>query len=363
MEKITFNVETITPLFIAGADQKNIENEGLRAPSLRGLLRWWFRAIMGGMVSVSDLKELESKIFGSTEMRSNVRVLSLTEEKPSLMKVERKRNTRTNRSKSFLILEREKGHNLEYDLTMGLGYLWFSIAMQIKQGQRIKCYPPKTKFKIVLGSHNEDTLRIALGCLWALIYLGGVGARMRRGAGSLKVNNVSSKTPYEFIFNGSSVNEAKEFMERNLVKIFEDFKEYAGEKFKPQKNPQFATLSRAKISLIGRSFDDWEGILERVSGIYRQFRRRKRLKHRYTFGLPIIAHRRFKDLRQASPLFIGIMNLNSSYTARIVKFYTLIHPDFSQQLTFLRRDLDNFDAMVAGNKNLGEIEIKIPVVR
>ena len=39
MHSVTLEVETITPLFIAGADQRNIENEGLRAPSLRGLLR------------------------------------------------------------------------------------------------------------------------------------------------------------------------------------------------------------------------------------------------------------------------------------------------------------------------------------
>ena len=363
LEEISIDVETVTPLFIAGADQRNIENEGLRAPSLRGLLRWWFRAIMGGMTAVSDLKELESKIFGSTEMGSNVRILSLTEEKPSLMKVERRRDPRTNRSKSFLVLEREGASNMEYDLTMGLGYLWFSIPMQIKQGQRIKCYPPKTKFKIVLSSCDENSLKIALGCLWSLIYLGGIGARMRRGAGSLKVNEVSGKTPYEFVFDKKSVNEAKEFIESNLVKISKDFKKYADRKFNPQKNPKFAVLSHAKVSLIDRPFDDWESTLEMISEVYQQFRRRKKLSHRYTFGLPIITHSQFRTLRQASPLLIGVMDLNGSYTARIVKFYTSIHHNFSEQLEFLKRDLDGFNNAVTENKNLCEIKIKIPEVK
>ncbi|MCD6363255.1 MAG: type III-B CRISPR module RAMP protein Cmr1, partial [Synergistetes bacterium] len=48
MHKVSLEVETVTPLFIAGADQRNIGNEGLRPPSLRGLLRWWFRAALGG---------------------------------------------------------------------------------------------------------------------------------------------------------------------------------------------------------------------------------------------------------------------------------------------------------------------------
>ena len=40
MGEVILEVDTITPLFIAGADQRNIENEGLRAPSLRGAMRW-----------------------------------------------------------------------------------------------------------------------------------------------------------------------------------------------------------------------------------------------------------------------------------------------------------------------------------
>jgi CRISPR-associated protein Cmr1 len=327
MEKITLELETVTPLFIAGADQRNIENEGLRAPSLRGLLRWWFRAIMGGMVPISDLKELESRIFGSTSKNSSVRIFSTTKSQP-----------------------------LEINVPSNLRYLWFSIHMQKRKNQRLQCYLPKTKFKITLSSHDKDDFKITLGCLWALIYLGGVGARMRRGAGSLKVNDVSGETPYEFIFSGSTINDAKKFIEENLVKIFQDFKNYAGKRYNLQTNPNFAVLSKnhAKISLIKKTSNTWEEILTNIGEEYQRYRRGKRLEHRYTFGLPIITYSGFKDLRQASPLFIGIMDLNGTYTARIVKFYTSIHRYFFSKITFLKQDLDGFDS------NLDEIEIKIP---
>jgi len=169
VNEVSLEVEAVTPIFIAGADQRNIENEGLRAPSLKGLLRWWFRAIMGGMTTVNNLKKLENDAFGSTNKRSPLRIISTCESQPVQM-------------------------NIPYDLR----YLWFSIHLQ----RRMYCYPPRTKFKVTLSSRDKNSLKIALGCLWALIYLGGIGTRMRRGAGSWKVSKVLCESPYEFIFNG-----------------------------------------------------------------------------------------------------------------------------------------------------------------
>jgi len=398
MEKIMLELETVTPLFIAGADQRNIENEGLRTPSLKGLLRWWFRAIMGGIVSTKDLRELESKIFGSTNQKSSVKILSITKSQPS-----------------------------EINIPSNLEYLWFSIHMQKRKNQRLQCYPPKTKFKVTLSSDDKDNLKITLGCLWTLIYLGGAGARMRRGAGSLKVNDVSSETPpYKFVFSGSTINDAKEFIEENLTKIFEDFKkyvEYADKKYNPQTNPNFAVLSKnhAKISLIQQPIATWEKCLERIGNIYKNFRRYNvKVEERFIWGLPISSPqnlhrfenllrknlqkkgwkeeeikketsrlRRLKEdellreietskdktkqiflkllllekLRQTSPLLIGVMDLNGRYATRLVKFYTSIHPKFSSRVAFLKQDLDGFDNELVKNKDLGEIEIKIPEVK
>lgn len=337
MWSISLELENVTPLFIAGADQRSIENEGLRVPSLRGLLRWWFRAIMGGMTNVQDLKTLEDNVFGAPQQKSAVKILSTTKGKPS---------------------------RIDIPSNQDLRYLWFSIHMQRRKNQRLQYYPPKTKFDVRLNSYDENRLKIVLGCLWALIYLGGVGARMRRGAGSLKVNTVSDKSPYEFTFEGDTVNDAKNFIERNIAEIFESFKKYAGEKYSPQKNPNFAVLSKnhANISLIKQPSNSWEEVLSRISGVYQQFRRRKRLEDRYIFGLPITARSEFKDLRHASPLFIGVMDLNGKYTVRLVKFYTSIHKDFYSNIKLLRENLNGLDDMIVKSSGFGEVEVQIPEV-
>ena len=49
MQEVTFDVQTVTPLFLAGADQATAE---LRAPSFRGEMRYWLRALVGGLVGL-----------------------------------------------------------------------------------------------------------------------------------------------------------------------------------------------------------------------------------------------------------------------------------------------------------------------
>lgn len=59
-QEITKELTFITPALLAGADQNTPE---IRAPSIRGALRWWFRVL-----STEDAKtvwELESRLFGS----------------------------------------------------------------------------------------------------------------------------------------------------------------------------------------------------------------------------------------------------------------------------------------------------------
>ena len=374
MRTLKFKLEVITPMFIAGADQQSIENEGLRPASLRGLMRWWFRAIMGGMVTLKDMQDLESRIFGSTQVRSRIKITTATDSKPCRI-----------------------------DIPSKLRYLWFSISMQERKG-----YPQKSQFEIVLHSDDERALKIASACLWTLVYLGGIGSRMRRGAGSVKIVEASSEIPYEFLFKGKTLREAKSFIEENLEKIFKDFREYADKKYHPPTSPNFAVLSKnyAKISILDSKtdkFNKFEEALSEIGDKYKQFRKDKNLIERLTLGLPIISPHNLrraessirkklsfekiknikkleedklikkiksekdneiklflsllllKKLRQASPLFIGVMDLNGRYAVRLVKFYTCIHKEaFLWKLSSPKEDLNKF------NEEIKEVEIKIP---
>ena len=56
MKEYTANLQILTPCFCVGADNRQAE---LRAPSVRGQLRWWFR-VLGG----TPAPELEKSLFG-----------------------------------------------------------------------------------------------------------------------------------------------------------------------------------------------------------------------------------------------------------------------------------------------------------
>ncbi|HVB61436.1 MAG TPA: type III-B CRISPR module RAMP protein Cmr1, partial [Ktedonobacteraceae bacterium] len=76
MQEVIFDVETITPLFLAGADQETAE---LRAPSFRGVMRYWLRALVGGMVGtdakgLESVKKKETEVFGATDRGSTIAI-------------------------------------------------------------------------------------------------------------------------------------------------------------------------------------------------------------------------------------------------------------------------------------------------
>ena len=72
MQLQTFDVEIVTPCFLGGArDQAE-----WRGASIRGQLRWWFRAVAGARFAgdLDKVREAEEEIFGSTRKSSAVRV-------------------------------------------------------------------------------------------------------------------------------------------------------------------------------------------------------------------------------------------------------------------------------------------------
>lgn len=77
METITFTCRVITPMFLAGADGRTPE---LRAPSIKGAMRFWWRAL-NGELELEELKKREGKIFGDNSGRScfTIRIINKNE--------------------------------------------------------------------------------------------------------------------------------------------------------------------------------------------------------------------------------------------------------------------------------------------
>jgi len=215
MNEVSLEVEAVTPIFIAGADQRNIENEGLRAPSLKGLMRWWFRAIMGGVLfssgslDINEIKREEEKIWGSTNTQSNV-----------LIKV----STIDTRIENLQI----RGYR-------GLAYLSYGVS-----GRRYM----KGKFKVNIyfkpTLHEEDKKKV-IATLWMLLNLGNVGSRNRKGFGSLRVTNDTKIYNISFK-NPSDVNELIKYLKLNIEECLNIFG-WDGSKILSKTLPSFAIIA------------------------------------------------------------------------------------------------------------------------
>lgn len=366
MKEITFELETITPLFIAGADQRNIENEGLRAPSLRGLLRWWFRALAGNYVgnNIASLKRAEDKIFGCTNSKSRVSLITYSENAPS-------RITKECSSWSEAIVWSDY-----------VDYFFFSCLDKRKDRgtNRIKVssipfYPERSKFELTIFGREEE-LKIHLSSLWALVYLGGMGFRARRGGGCLKVKNVKGNT-FGLNFICKDPSKLEQFLKNNI----ETALSLVGELFKHKyyanstSLPEYAVLNPSHSALFVKKVNgkDWKSALNEIGKWYLGQKRgrkftggfRMRLadydfshkikdadkdeniesnkERRPYLGLPI-TYATYKATlkgenfdRRASQLIFGVYEIDSNYIPRILIFRSMFLPDFDRNFVIEKK--------------------------
>lgn len=74
MPQIVFQLRTSAPVFIRGSDSHQRAEPEFRAPSVRGQLRYWLRALLGAAMPLDKVWDAESDIFGSTGSGSKVSV-------------------------------------------------------------------------------------------------------------------------------------------------------------------------------------------------------------------------------------------------------------------------------------------------
>ncbi len=183
MIQVTFNLRTVTPLFLAGADQERAE---LRAPTFRGLMRYWYRALAGANGrALSQVMEAETSVFGATDKGSAV---SIRVSDPSLA------------------AQRFKKESYSRENISGKDYLLWSMAASGK-GDRYKpdrlFFPPDTTFRVTLTCRddNNEKLQRAIAAFWLLTHLGAIGSRSRRCAGSMTASIINENTAVDSRFS------------------------------------------------------------------------------------------------------------------------------------------------------------------
>lgn len=275
METLTFTCETITPMFLTGADGSTPE---LRAPSIKGALRFWWRA-MHGDLSLEDLKKAEGEIFGNTKQRS--KVIIVVDDAP-----ERK-------SEDFLLPHKKQGKSNTF-----AEKATFTISLKLVRNVCIKL----SNERILV--FNLDSLQwlFALVCV-----LGGFGKRSRRGFGSVWIKTINGE-----LFD-ISLNKPKIEIEQYIKKHINSAFDYAH-------RSQYPTIKNIEISESSKSVIDIGQATHETAGEFS--------KHTYASSVGSADSRKEGTKRFATPVYVSIVPKDQGQHA-VVTTLEAIPPDGS----------------------------------
>lgn len=190
MQSVTVEVKTVTPLFLGGADPRG--QPELRPPAFRGAMRYWYRAVLGGVIGDRDLKslrKLEQEVFGDTECGS-----------PFSIQIQLKADL-----KPILPHKTSSGSRMAFS-----------------EGQQ---------FQVILRTSRPVDPLVWVNVCMAFnlaVGLGGLGLRSRRGAGSLQV--IGSSDPSLIPIFPTKTEEIRKYIERILRSALKQAKSLAEQK-------------------------------------------------------------------------------------------------------------------------------------
>jgi CRISPR-associated protein Cmr6 len=241
-------LELVTPAFLAGAFQK-AQDCDLRGATLRGQLRWWWRTMHAGHLDPRLLRRLETAIWGAASEGSAVRI--------AIQPIDH--------SAPVAFGSRDALNYLAYGMRDAgrvqkpAGSKWALTIAARDTGFRSD---PKQPDKRIAA---DAALGQARAALWLLTHYGGVGAKGRKGFGSLVDIAVDGVTGVEDC--------------KKMAKLLRDTVGLAGGR--PDfRAPCLERMHSAEIPLrAGQS-------LSQVADAYRGFVKSKSMPERRPFGLP-----------------------------------------------------------------------------
>ena len=221
MYVILFECESVTPIFMYGADGKTPE---LRPASIKGLMRFWWRAINGDL-SLDELKKQEDEIFGSTDRRSKVIIYPI-----DII------------SESDFKISPTPHHKTGYCNDDNKNCFYRNKQCMKANKKRAKIYEFNIKMSIKSNEYLDKDSLIELFKISTL--LGGFGQRSRRGFGSIQVN-------------GSEVLTSPNDIEILIKKINPNFTK----KPEKQENEQYPYIKDIQI---GKAYQTFQDLLETI---------------------------------------------------------------------------------------------------
>nr|WP_238602735.1 type III-B CRISPR module RAMP protein Cmr6 [Fimbriiglobus ruber] len=182
-------LELISPAFLAGAAQDGTDCD-LRTATLRGQLRWWWRTLHAGFLSVDELRSLEAAIWGDTNVGSAVRI-ELTPRTAGHVTLyahpaERQSGTR------YVAYGMDESVRIGGNRVRKQRYVMApGASWELRITTRRSSYrPPVTDPKSpppAIALTADEVREQALAACWLMAQYGGVGSKGRKGFGSLDV--------------------------------------------------------------------------------------------------------------------------------------------------------------------------------
>lgn len=241
----------ITPLFGGGVEPKKADSiKVIRETSIRGQLRFWWRA-MRGTGTLQEMKKREDALFGSGgEKASQSKVLIYV------------KNIGNVRAKPIY---RINNYRVEFlDRNSSINYAAFSLPQTDKELRKLRD-EQKTAvpidlleditFSLDISFPESETVEIE-AALWAWETFGGIGGRTRRGFGALQ------RTDGELLSSNNVEQKIRENLQKYLL---------------PSKNcdervPHLSLTSIFKIKRAVNSQKAWENLIDKLH----QFRQARR---------------------------------------------------------------------------------------
>jgi len=324
MQKIEANFEIVTPMFIGGADKT--EPPEIRPPSIKGALRFWWRALHWGRYlqeaqgnkdqALQNLHQKEAELFGAA-FRDDKYGQGLC----------------TLKLKNVVTKGTEESWPSNND--PGAGFLGYGLdrtkeephRKAVSQGSFTVCLILKKEINDEQITQLKNTLT-----MWGL--LGGAGSRSRRGFGSVAIKKLDNQ---EFNFKTAEQYGAEVRALLNKITLSPEM-------------PIFTALNDAMTIAEAGIGNDARRLMDRLGSQYKNARKEAGAGlAKLPFGLPLAGNRGSsdEDNRRSSPLLMHIHPIDKQFVAMISFIPADFHPDYpkGQQIDFYKTLQDYLSPM------------------
>jgi CRISPR-associated protein Cmr1 len=178
-ESFSLELETVTPILGGAPVLRTVDEiDVIRAPTIRGHLRFWWRALYGGNYTTKkDLFEAEAALWGKAA------------------------DDKGGRSEVEITVEVRRpvpaADDSDVDYRTGAYALWPAMAIreQGKEQPPAPRYPARLRFCVAFSAPDKDQNELR-NSVRAWLLFGGYGSRTRRGLGALRLVDSHAQTQW-----------------------------------------------------------------------------------------------------------------------------------------------------------------------